>query len=254
MYQVLVWRVLQPYLLAWLLMGLAIVNLWRKRQETRKRLLLVTIPFLIVTVISLPVVGDVITLAQERPFPPLTQRPADTQAIVVLASYVYRPAADGDIAELDESTCSRCRKAAALYHQGKPCPIIVSGGDTSPGGVNCAAVMADFLVKLGVRAEDVVVEGNSLTTYENAVESCKLLKERQVSRIILVTDVAHLARASGCFRKQGMDVMPCGCHYRAHEFEFGFSEFLPQPNVAQNCQRACHEWLGLAWYWLKGRI
>ena len=59
--------------------------------------------------------------------------------------------------------------------------------------------------------------------------------------------------ASVC-RKQGMEVVPCGCEYRILDFEIGPSSFLPQPGAARGCQRAMHEWLGLAWYWLRGRI
>jgi len=254
MYQIFVWRILQPYPLLWLFMGLALLNLWRKRKESRRRLLFVAVPYLVLTLLSLPAVGDLLVWSLERQYSPLTQRPADAQAIVVLASYVYLPAATGDLAELDESTCNRCRKAADIYRQGNPCPVLLSGANSDPESAKLAETMRDFLLQMGVRAEDLIVENQSLTTYENAVQSRKLLEQRHLNRIILITDATHLRRAVGCFRKQGVDVVPCGCQYRAHELEFAFSEFLPQPIIAEKCQRVCHEWLGLAWYWFRGRI
>jgi len=253
MYQVFVWRVLQPFPLLWLFLGFALLNLWRKRTESRRRLLLVTLPYLLLTILSIPLVGDRLAATLERQYAPLLHRPADAQAIVVLASYVAPPAITGDLPELDESTCNRCLKAAELYHEGARCPVLVSGANADPHGVNCAEIMRDFLRKLGVAGEDLIVEGTSLTTHENALESSKLLESRHLSRIILVTDAMHLQRAVGCFRKQGLEVIPCGCGYRK-SLEFEFSRFLPQAGTVLQCQLVCHEWIGLAWYWLRGRI
>src|SRR5262249_54047234 len=47
---------LQPTTLLYLLIGLALVNLWRKRQGSRRALLWVTIPFLMLTVLCIPAV------------------------------------------------------------------------------------------------------------------------------------------------------------------------------------------------------
>ena len=142
MYQIFVWRIFQPFPLIWLVLGLALLNLWRKRKESRGRLLFVTIPYLFLTLFSAPAIGEALIWYQERQFPPLTQRPAEAEAIVVLASYVYSPQATGDLAELDESTCNRCRKAAALYHQGRPCPLVVSGATGDPQGASLAGTSA----------------------------------------------------------------------------------------------------------------
>src|SRR5438477_438186 len=99
MYQTLVWEILQPFPICWLLITLALANLWRKRQETRKRLLLVIIPFLLLTIFSLPIVSDLMGSSLERQFEPMADRPSDAEAIVVLASYVFPPATTGDSPE-----------------------------------------------------------------------------------------------------------------------------------------------------------
>jgi uncharacterized SAM-binding protein YcdF (DUF218 family) len=254
MYSILVWQLLEPFTVLWLLLGLALINLWRKRQETRRRLLLVTVPYFAVTVLCLPVVGDLSLLSLERLHPPLTQRPEETQAIVVLSSHVFSPFPPGQPAEMDESSYDRCLKAAQMYHQGTPCPVVVSGTSPDPDGMNHAAVMRDFLVRLGVSEADVIVEGKSHDTYENAVESAVLLHERGLSHILLVTDATHLHRAAACFRKQGLEVIPCGCRYRKWDFEFSLRKFLPRAKVGETVQRVCHEWLGLCWYWFRDRI
>ena len=69
--------------------------------------------------------------------------------------------------------------AAELYHRDGPLPIVVTGG--SPGGrgrVAVAPLMGDLLERLGVEARDIVIEGDSTTTFENARETARLLEER----------------------------------------------------------------------------
>jgi uncharacterized SAM-binding protein YcdF (DUF218 family) len=255
MYQLFVWEFLQPYAILFLVTGFALLRLWHRRQETRARLLWVSVPFAILFVISLPAVADPVLGSLEWKYPPLGERPADVQAIVVLASYVYPPAGEGGLPELDESTANRCRMAAQLYRQGRAIPVLATGGSANPGkDPVCAVAMRDFLVQLGVPAADVVVEGDSQTTYENAVNSKKILAERGISRVVLLTDAAHLYRSVGCFRKQGLEVIPCGCRYRAEYLEFSLAKFLPKVRAVEACQRACHEWLGVLWYWLRGRL
>jgi uncharacterized SAM-binding protein YcdF (DUF218 family) len=98
------------------------------------------------------------------------------------------------------------------------------------------------------------VENKSRTTYENATESKKLLEERGISHIVLVTDATHLHRAVLCFRKQGLEVTPCGCRQRKTRFEPSLYDFLPGVSGLDDVETACHEWVGLAWYRLAGRI
>src|SRR5207237_10847226 len=102
MYQLFVWEFLQPYAILFLVTGFALLRLWHRRQETRARLLWVSLPFAILFVISLPAVADLVLGSLEWKYPPLGERPADVQAIVVLASYVYPPAGEGGLPELDE--------------------------------------------------------------------------------------------------------------------------------------------------------
>jgi uncharacterized SAM-binding protein YcdF (DUF218 family) len=133
---------------------------------------------------------------------------------------------------------------------------VVSGGNPNEAGSDLvgATVMRDFLIQLGVNANDVLVEDLSRTTYENAVNCRRLLDEQHVHKVLLITDGVHMRRALACFRKQGIDAIPAGCNYRATRFVGSISSFLPDPEAAEWTGRASHEWLGLAWYWLRGRI
>jgi uncharacterized SAM-binding protein YcdF (DUF218 family) len=134
--------------------------------------------------------------------------------------------------------------------------VLVSGGKNDPDSSDaaCAVLMHDFLVERGVSAADLIVETESRTTYENAVESARLLELHGIHKIVLVADAVDMFRAQRCFQKQGVEAIPAPCHYRADHLECSCFDFLPNPNTAANGRRVWHEWLGTAWYWLRGRI
>lgn len=249
-------RLTSPTFLLYLFAALALANLWRKRRESRRRLLGLTVPFLVLSVLCMPATGYLAFASLEWPYPPLEQRPDDTEAIVVLGGYLFSPDGTRASAELGEDTLARCLKALELYHQGRPCPILVSGGrvDLEQPSPTLAEAMRDFLVQRGVSASDVLVEDTSRNTYENAVESCRLLHEQGITKIVLITDATHLYRGLACFRRQGYDAVPCGCRYRATKFRGTLFDFLPNPSSARGMEVASHEWIGTAWYWLKGRL
>ena len=66
----------------------------------------------------------------------------------------------------------------------------------------------------------------------------------------------------GCVGFARAAALPCpglrgygvGCHYRATSYSAAFLGFLPSPGGARDVQEAMHEWLGIGWYWLLGRI
>jgi uncharacterized SAM-binding protein YcdF (DUF218 family) len=248
---------LQPHIFLYLLMVGALISLWRTRPALpRRRLLWLTVPFVLLSLLSVPALGYLGFGSLEWSYPPLRQRPAEAEVIVVLSGYLKAPDEVLAEAELGEDTLYRCLRAAELYQQGPRCPILVSGGKVDPSqpGPTLAAAMRDFLVKLGVAAEDILLEDRSRSTYENALYSSEILRRRGLAQVVLVTDANHLLRAELCFRKQGIAVVPCGCYYHATHFDAALSDFLPNPASFGQHELVLHEWMGLAWYWLCSRI
>ncbi len=255
MYGILV-DLIQPHTLLFLWVCLALVRLWWKRAAPPRRLWLLFVPLLSLAVISMPAAAYLALRSLESYSSPLDERPADAEAIVVFSAGVQPARGLRVRPEMDEDTLDRCLEAVRLYKKGPPCLIVASGGKVDPEevGPTYAAVMADFLEQLGVKSSDLVREESSRTTYENAVESARLLKERGVSRVVLVVDAVDMYRAAACLRKQGVEVVPAPCHYRAARFRFSIAAFVPSPGAAVNVQRVWHEWLGVVWYWGQGKI
>jgi uncharacterized SAM-binding protein YcdF (DUF218 family) len=185
----------------------------------------------------------------------LVEVPGDAQAIVVLSGYA-RGADDAlPKPELGTDTLYRCLHAARLHQKAKGLPILVSGGSIlgSHSETSIAQLMRDFLLGQGVEDAGLIVEGRSRSTYENAVESSKLLQVRGIRRIVLVTDAEHMLRASACFRKQGMEVTPSPV--RPWEaIRNNLDDYLPNPREAGDFELAVLEWQKIAYYWMQGRL
>ena len=246
---------LQPTFLLHATLGLAIANLWWKRRESRRRLLWVTVPYLLLSVCCTRPAGCFAHAALEWPYPPSDEVPGDAQAIVVLSGAVRGE--DGMLPkpELGTDTLYRCVHAARLHQKAKSLPILVSGGPIvgNRSATSIAELMAEFLMEQGVEATSLIVEGRSENTYENAVESGKLLRTRGIRRIVLVTDAEHMLRASGCFRKLGIEVASSPVRdWEALRFNLG--DFLPNPREAGDFELAVLEWIKIASYWLRGRL
>ena len=180
--------------------------------------------------------------------------PQGEQAIVVLSAGVQAPDPPQPALVPDFKTYIRCRHAAWLYHHGWRLPVIVTGGNNSAGH-NLASVMAEVLSKEGVAPEDLLQEGSSESTYENARLVARLLAPRGIRRILLVTEAYHMPRSRIVFERAGFDVVPSACLYHTRIFGHQWTEWLlPEPSYIVLCDDAFHEWAGLLTYWPSGRL
>jgi uncharacterized SAM-binding protein YcdF (DUF218 family) len=247
---------LQPYPLLYLLTLVGLVRVWRNSVGNRRWLLLVTVPFGLLGFVSLPVVGHLALGSLEWRYPAQDKVPDDAGAIVVLGDSLRPPSDAAPEAELGADTLLRCLHAARLY-KAKPGLVLVSGGKVDPStpGPTLARAMRDFLVGQGVKEQDLLMEERSTTTYENAVLSGEFLSRRGINKIVLVTSASHMQRSQRCFQALGFQVVPSACDYRATWFSWSLSAFvLPDPHAAAGVELAMHEWLGMAYYWMCGRI
>jgi uncharacterized SAM-binding protein YcdF (DUF218 family) len=196
-----------------------------------------------------PVVARWSVARLERSFPPVLQRPADAEAIVVLAGGVIPPAAPEYRQQLNDRSLRRCLRAAELYHQGAPCLVVAAGGkvDRSEPGEAEAIPMREMLQRLGVPDADLVVESRSLDTFENAAYVSQILSQRSIRRIVLVTDATHLRRATDQFRRRGLDVIPAASHYQSAGFRWNAFALLPALSAAEVNTAVFRELLGTLW-------
>mmetsp|Transcript_154983 Transcript_154983/g.274812 ORF Transcript_154983/g.274812 Transcript_154983/m.274812 type:complete len:296 (-) Transcript_154983:78-965(-) len=99
----------------------------------------------------------------------------------------------------------RVKKAAEVFENAGPMPIIVSGGDPQNRGITEAQVMQNLLVALGVPEGAVVLETESNNTLQNALNVLDNYGEEEsllpsaCKRLMLVTSTFHMPRCAYLF-------------------------------------------------------
>ena len=156
---------------------------------------------------------------------------------------------------LARDTFVRCAYAAWLHRKWRRVPILVTGSVGIPGDATITNRMRTQLVADGVPEEMIWAEPRSTSTSENAVNSAKLLHEKGIRSVALVTEGIHMLRAEASFRKQGFEVQPAPCAFRATStFGSNIGHWAPGARAIRDNEEALHEWVGMAYYWARGYI
>jgi uncharacterized SAM-binding protein YcdF (DUF218 family) len=92
----------------------------------------------------------------------------------------------------------RAERAAELYHAGLAPRILITGGDKRGTGVTEAELLKQRCLELGVPAEAIVTEAESVNTLENVRMTVALVEEqfgwKNLKNVILVSSPYHLRR------------------------------------------------------------
>jgi uncharacterized SAM-binding protein YcdF (DUF218 family) len=192
---------------------------------------------------------------------PASELPA-AEAIVVLGGATKSAVPPRPSVDVNEDG-DRLIYAAQLYREGKAPVVIASGGriEWLGGGSPEAADMAEILQVLGVPPSAIILEPDSLNTHENAVNIQKILVERGIDRVLLVTSALHMPRSLAIFQHQKIDAIAAPTNFlvtdrdvAALNTSFGsiLLNFLPDSDRLNQTTRALKEYLGLAIYRLRG--
>lgn len=168
-------------------------------------------------------------------------------AILVLGAGVQRYAPEYGGVTADSLLLERLRYAARL-HRESGLPVYVSGGLVHNRGERVADIMAEVL-KGDFAIEVAGKESESSTTFENAALSAKLLKDRGIRKVALVTHAWHMPRSVLSLRAAGLECVPAPTGF-TEPIGLVYEQFLPSVRAMARTYYAMHEWLGLAWYWL----
>ena len=123
------------------------------------------------------------------------------------------------------------------------CQILLSGGDVHHIGLSEAEIYANFLQRMGVKPQQVLLESDSLNTWQNARNTAQLLHKEKNKRIFLVTSAVHLKRSLLYFRHFGIAAIPVFADYLAP-----IDSMLPNSYNAVLTEIAVHEYIGLLRY------
>lgn len=250
---------LYPLGLAILLVALALIL----HKRTRLRNSALVLALMILLVASNGWVAQSLVRSLEWRYLPQGEIPS-AEVIVLLGGGTEPASAPRPMVEMNGAG-DRILYAAQLYRQDKAPLILASGGNITWLGTRPstpADEMAAILEMIGVPSEAILKQPMSQNTYEDALFSAKLLKERGIQRVILVTSAMHMPRSVALFEKQGIQVIPAPTDFAVTEASWSkFSSanlagqlvnLLPGTGNLSMTTNALKEYLGMLAYQLRG--
>lgn len=212
---------------------------------------IVLLSFLMLWLLSTEPVRDSMTSSLEFQHPVLDLRkiPSDGAAIVLLGGGIYENAPEysgGD--ELGRYALMRTVYAADIARQSGLDVYASGGAPLTQAAEPEGEIMRRWLLKFGLHENTVFAEKAANTTWENATYMKRVLAERGINKIVLVTSAWHMPRALWCFESQGLKVIPAPTDFVTEQGMYDLRSYLPRWTVLADSGQAMHEYLGLFWY------
>ena len=246
---------LQPSTALILLFALGFALYWRGRRRAGMRVLLATVAIYIIAGLS-PLANGMMFALEQRHARPEASQIDRVDGIIVLGGVIDAlVSGTRDEIALNEAA-ERLTETAALAYRFPEARIVISGGDGALiyKSASEAGIAQRFFTRIGIDAARITLENQSRTTWENAALAKKLIKPAPGERWLLVTSAFHMWRAMACFRAVDFEVTPWPVDFRTRGAE-DLLRFSPRPSTAwRRIDLATKEWVGLAAYWITGRI
>ncbi len=233
-----------------LLAGVGILLLWRKRWRQGRAVL----SLFAVLAIASPFVNEWALGLLEQRFPQPVL-PEKIDGIIILGGSVDPILSDDHGQTVVMEAASRLTEGIRLAKRHPEAKVLFTGGSgvASRTASSEARYVVPLLVDMGIPADRIVIEDQSLDTYQNAVFSKEIAKPQIGQTWVLVTSARHMPRSVGVFRKVGWPVIAYPVDYQTTSQSFAVRlSSLRLPRLAIYSQPA-HEWQGLLFYWLTGR-
>jgi uncharacterized SAM-binding protein YcdF (DUF218 family) len=152
--------------------------------------------------------------------------------------------------------------AAYLFRNGKAPRILCTSGTVPPGATGRpeASFMSELLENLGVPQRAILQETASKNTRDHGKNLFPLLQEQGSKRVLLVTSALHMPRSVAVFRRScpGITFIPAPTDFRVVDAQLPWYmeilNLLPTPGRYEQFSETMHEYLGIAWYKIRGWI
>jgi uncharacterized SAM-binding protein YcdF (DUF218 family) len=150
----------------------------------------------------------------------IPDHPPSDPGCFIIPSYALK-----DRSTLTKPTRAQMDLAIAWWHRFPNASLIMCTGDNQRLGITNASVMADYAIRSGVPATNVIEEDQSLNTYENLYYAMQIIRARDFQQPTLVTLDLYTRRAVATARKMGWDDFYWLSVYSSGEPAYGYKYF-----------------------------
>ncbi len=169
----------------------------------------------------------------------------DVDVIVVLTAHAARLEKVSPPNWMNDSSAYRVIEAMWLRARHPDARILISG---SPGP---AMTLRDIFLSLGFGEDEVSVDADAHDTAESAANLKQHVKNDETC--VLVTSAGHMPRAFMSFQHEGLNCRPVPTEFYT-PFRLDTFSYLPTPSKLSLSDHAIHEYLGIAWYRIRGKL
>ncbi|HEX7029145.1 MAG TPA: YdcF family protein [Gammaproteobacteria bacterium] len=198
---------------------------------------------------STPVFVNWLALQLENRYPPVAAHDAlpPRPVIVVLSSgSAFEPSVPDDL-QLNLAGYRRAQAGVELWRRTDG--SLVFAGALPFETTAVSARMALLATKFGVPTDAIRIETRSSNTHENLRNAAAMIESGRP--VIIVTSATHMPRAMAVARKLCLDAIAAPADFRGKR-RMSWRAWLPDAGTRPFLERVLHEWLGLAWYVLRG--
>lgn len=166
----------------------------------------------------------------------------NADAVIVLASGATLAG------EPNHATYQRIIHGAKLVKSGQAKHLYISTGYSKVNGFSEYSAVASLTKMLNISQDKITIFKSEeiKTTATEASYIKKQMDKKGINKILLTTSNAHIYRSYLTFKKLGFIVLPAPSHNKK-------TTVYADSNLSM-FRAAMHEWIGLAWYYLRGRI
>jgi uncharacterized SAM-binding protein YcdF (DUF218 family) len=111
--------------------------------------------------------------------------------------------------------------------------------------------MREEIADGGVPRDRIIVEGGGLNTREQLINVTRIVRARQIDRIVLVVSAIHMPRTLAAARVLGLDVVPSASPTRQIA---GMPPFWPAYNALRLTRESVYEDAAMFYYRLRGWV
>lgn len=200
----------------------------------------------VLLVFSFGPVATLLLAPLEYQYPAMNEpeRYGEIRTIVLLTAYASNDPVMPLSSRMNSSSAFRVLEAASLANRRPDCRIVISGNGIA------ARAMGQQLQAMGLDGGRIVLETESRNTAASARNLPALIGDEPV---FLVTSAGHMRRSLAAFDLQGIKAVPVPADHQLPS-SVTRAEWSVSPFNLNASDLALHEYAGLLWYRMTGRI